>query len=85
MFKIVRDLFRYNREFAGGAIPMALILGMAALSAFSPYPPPTSMSWRRTFRPPGPILRHQFARSGRVLAAHLRAEEHPPVRLRSRS
>jgi peptide/nickel transport system permease protein len=39
MFKIVRDLFRYNREFAGGAILMALILGMAALSAFSPYPP----------------------------------------------
>ena len=39
MFKIVRDLFRYNREFAGGAILMALILGMATLSAFSPYPP----------------------------------------------
>ena len=39
MFKIVRDLFRYNREFAGDAILMALILGMAALSAFSPYPP----------------------------------------------
>ena len=39
MFAIVRDLFRYNREFAGGAILMALILGMAALSAFSPYPP----------------------------------------------
>jgi peptide/nickel transport system permease protein len=39
MFKIVRDLFRYNREFAGGAILIALILGMAALSAFSPYPP----------------------------------------------
>jgi len=39
MFAIVRDLFRYNREFAVGAVLMALILGMAALSAFSPYPP----------------------------------------------
>jgi peptide/nickel transport system permease protein len=39
MLKIVRDLFRYNREFAVGAVLMALILGMAALSAFSPYPP----------------------------------------------
>ena len=39
MFEIVRDLFRYNREFAGGAILMMLILAMAALSAFSPYPP----------------------------------------------
>jgi peptide/nickel transport system permease protein len=39
MFEIIRDLFRYNREFAGGAVLMALILGMAALSAFSPYPP----------------------------------------------
>jgi peptide/nickel transport system permease protein len=39
MFAVARDLFRYNREFAGGAVLMALILGMAALSAFSPYPP----------------------------------------------
>jgi peptide/nickel transport system permease protein len=39
MFEIIRDLFRYNREFAGGAILVALILGMAALSAVSPYPP----------------------------------------------
>jgi peptide/nickel transport system permease protein len=39
MFEIIRDLFRYNREFAGGAVLLALILGMAALSAISPYPP----------------------------------------------
>ena len=57
MFKIVRDLFRYNREFAGGAILMALILGMAALSAFSPYPsaniyvvaPDVPPSWAHPF------------------------------------
>jgi peptide/nickel transport system permease protein len=39
MLKIARDLFRYNREFAIGAILAALVLGMAALSAFSPYSP----------------------------------------------
>ena len=33
MLKIVRDLFRYNREFAIGAIIALLVLGMAALSA----------------------------------------------------
>lgn len=39
MLTIVSDLFRYNREFAIGAILMALILVVAALSAVSPYPP----------------------------------------------
>jgi len=39
MLKIVRDLFRYNREFAIGAILAAIVLAMAALSAFAPYPP----------------------------------------------
>jgi peptide/nickel transport system permease protein len=39
MLTIVRDLFRYNREFAAGAVLIGLILGMAVLSAFSPYPP----------------------------------------------
>lgn len=39
MLKIIRDLFRYNREFAIGAVLMVLILGMAAMSVFSPYPP----------------------------------------------
>ena len=39
MFRIVRDLFRFNREFAVGAVLMLLIGGMAAVSAFSPYPP----------------------------------------------
>ena len=39
MLNIVRDLFRYNREFAVGAILLVLICAMAALSAVSPYPP----------------------------------------------
>ena len=39
MLKIVRDLFRYNREFAIGAILALLVLGVAGLSFFSPYPP----------------------------------------------
>jgi peptide/nickel transport system permease protein len=39
MLKIVRDLFRYNREFAIGAILAGIVLAMAVLSAFAPYPP----------------------------------------------
>jgi peptide/nickel transport system permease protein len=39
MFKIIRDLFRYNREFAVGAILTSFVLIIAALSAFSPHPP----------------------------------------------
>ena len=39
MLKIVRDLFRYNREFAVGAIITVVIVGLAILSAFSPYSP----------------------------------------------
>jgi peptide/nickel transport system permease protein len=39
MLKIIRDLFRYNREFATGAVLTAAILGLAVLSAFAPYPP----------------------------------------------
>ncbi len=39
MLTIIRDLFRYNREFAIGAVLMLLIIAMAALSVFSPYPP----------------------------------------------
>ena len=39
MLKIVRDLFRYNREFAAGAVIVAAIIGLAILSAFSPYSP----------------------------------------------
>jgi peptide/nickel transport system permease protein len=39
MLKIIRDLFRYNREFAVGSVLMAVVVGTAALSAFSPYPP----------------------------------------------
>ncbi len=39
MFKTVRDLFRYNREFTIGAFLTAVVIGMAALSFFSPYSP----------------------------------------------
>ena len=39
MLKIVRDLFRYNREFALGAILLLVVSGFAAASFFSPYPP----------------------------------------------
>jgi peptide/nickel transport system permease protein len=39
MFKILRDLFRYNREFALGAILTGIVVGIAVLSAFSPYDP----------------------------------------------
>jgi peptide/nickel transport system permease protein len=39
MLKIVRDLFRYNREFAIGSVLAASVVGMAVLSAFSPYQP----------------------------------------------
>jgi len=39
MLKIIRDLFRYNREFSLGAILTAVVLIFSALSFFSPYPP----------------------------------------------
>jgi peptide/nickel transport system permease protein len=39
MLKIVRDLFRYNREFAAGAVITGAIVVLAAMSAFAPYPP----------------------------------------------
>jgi peptide/nickel transport system permease protein len=57
MLKIVRDLFRYNREFAIGSILAVLVLGMAGLSFFSPYlpnriyvvPPDMPPSWAHPF------------------------------------
>lgn len=39
MLKILRDLFRYNREFAAGAVITAFVVGLSALSAFSPHSP----------------------------------------------
>ncbi|TIT03751.1 ABC transporter permease [Mesorhizobium sp.] len=39
MMKTVRDLFRYNLEFALGAILILIVFGFAAASFFSPYPP----------------------------------------------
>jgi len=39
MLKILRDLVRYNREFAIGLVLTGLIFAFGALSFFSPYPP----------------------------------------------
>jgi peptide/nickel transport system permease protein len=39
MLKTVRDLFRYNLEFALGAILILIVFSFAAASFFSPYPP----------------------------------------------
>jgi peptide/nickel transport system permease protein len=39
MLKVVRDLFRHNREFAVGSILVLLVIGLVVASFFSPYPP----------------------------------------------
>ncbi len=39
LHRIIGDLFRYNREFALGAILTGVVVGMAFLSVFSPYSP----------------------------------------------
>lgn len=39
MLTILRDLLRYNREFAAGTALMALVLVISCLSFFSPYSP----------------------------------------------
>jgi peptide/nickel transport system permease protein len=39
MLKVLRDLFRYNREFALGIILLVFVVVIAALSYVSPYPP----------------------------------------------
>jgi peptide/nickel transport system permease protein len=39
MLKTVRDLFRYNLEFALGAVLILIVFGFAAASFLSPYPP----------------------------------------------
>jgi len=39
MSGILRDLFRYNREFAVGVVLLTFVLAIACLSFFSPYPP----------------------------------------------
>jgi peptide/nickel transport system permease protein len=38
MFKILRDMLRYNREFLVGSILTVLVLGYAALHVFAPLP-----------------------------------------------
>ncbi len=39
MGRVLRDLFRYNREFAAGVILLGFVLVIACLSFVSPYPP----------------------------------------------
>jgi peptide/nickel transport system permease protein len=39
MFTTLRDLLRYNREFAIGALLLGTVIVIACLSFFSPYPP----------------------------------------------
>src|SRR6478672_4409525 len=39
MLRIFRDLFRYNREFAIGAVLVLIVLSVAVASFFSPYAP----------------------------------------------
>lgn len=38
-FTVLRDLLRYNREFAGGCFLLLIVLGVVVASFFSPYPP----------------------------------------------
>jgi peptide/nickel transport system permease protein len=57
VLKVIRDLFRYNREFAIGAMLGLIVVGTAALSFFSPYnpldsyvvPPDLPPSWAHPF------------------------------------
>jgi peptide/nickel transport system permease protein len=57
MLKILRDLFRYNLEFAAGAILVLIVVAMSAASFFSPYstdmtyvvPPDVPPSWAYPF------------------------------------
>jgi peptide/nickel transport system permease protein len=42
MLSTLRDLFRYNREFAVGAALILLIVALSVASFFSPYPPQDS-------------------------------------------
>ncbi len=39
MLRILRDLFRHNREFAVGVVLLTAVLVVAAMSFVSPYPP----------------------------------------------
>jgi peptide/nickel transport system permease protein len=39
LFTVLRDLLRYNREFAGGCFLLLIVLGVVVASFFSPYPP----------------------------------------------
>src|SRR6266550_2326915 len=39
MWRTVRDLLRFNRQFAAGVVLLSLIAAFSCLSFFSPYPP----------------------------------------------
>ena len=86
MFRILKDLLRYNREFALGAILILLVVAMSLASFFSPYP--SGLQYVVPFDVPPSwdlSLRHQFARSGRLLAAHFRHPQQPPLRHNGRA
>ncbi len=42
MWSVLRDLVRYNREFAIGVLLLLFVVAIAGLSFFSPYPPNNS-------------------------------------------
>lgn len=56
-FTVLRDLLRYNPEFAGGSFLLLLVLGVVIASFFSPYsaidvyvvPPDMPPSWEHVF------------------------------------
>ena len=86
MLTILRDLLRYNREFAAGAVLMAFVLIISCLSFFSPYPPQDIYRGAaRRAAVLGLPARHHLARPGHVLATDLRDPQHAPVRLHGRA
>ena len=62
---VLRDLLRYNPQFAVGAFLTAIVAGMAALSASRPTTRSTPTWWRSTRRRPGRI-RSAPPRAGRT-------------------
>ena len=81
MLRIIRDLFRYNLEFALGSILTGIVVGLAALSIFSPYParyfPPADGRPAIVELP----IRHDVARPGHILDANLRDAKYSSLRL----
>ena len=78
MFAVVRDLFRYNREFTIGfdlGHHHRGILMPEFLLAGGSHPPIRRAA--RSAALVGVLVRHQFARAGPLLAGHVRHPQHP--------